>query len=216
MHNAPVPWLLLPVKSFLEGKQRLAPVLSDAERIQLNKSFFSHMLRVARVYPGMERTAVVGDADDVIQAALSHGARVIRCARPGLNQALSAGQLFLKREHATSMLILPVDLPFVRVQDLVSISSLGKRHSVVIAPDKTGTGTNALFLDGNVPLKFQFGANSFCLHRAESIRCGRQPYLFNNERISWDIDEPADLSLLERYASSIDCSSSFHRYRGSA
>jgi 2-phospho-L-lactate guanylyltransferase len=216
MHSAPVPWLLLPVKSFLEGKQRLAPVLNDSERIQLNKSFFSHMLRIARAYPGLERTAIVSDADDAIQAAMSHGAHIIRCARPGLNQALTAGRLFLERKDVASILVLPVDLPFVRVQELVSISSLGSKHSVVIAPDKTGTGTNALFLDSNVPLKFQFGANSFCLHRAESIRCGRQPYLFNSERISLDIDEPGDLSRFETYASRVDRSSPFRPYRRSA
>jgi 2-phospho-L-lactate guanylyltransferase len=216
MRNAPIPWLLLPIKSFQKGKQRLASVLSDRERVQLNEYFFSHMLGIAKTYPGLERTAIVSDADDVIQMANSYGTHIIRCARPGLNEALAEGRLSLVNSGATSMIILPVDLPFACVQDLIEISSLGDRYPVVIAPDKAGTGTNALFLDSKVSLKFQFGSNSFRLHQLESIRCGRQPYLFINERISLDIDEPGDLLLLERSAPSVDCSSSFCPYRRSA
>lgn len=197
MRDTPIPWLLLPVKSLQAGKQRLASVLSDRERVQFNEYLFSHMLGIARTYPGLERTAIVSDADDVIQMAKSHGAHVIRCARPGLNEALTEGRLALTKSGAISMIILPVDLPFACVQDLLGISSLGNKHSVVIAPDKKGTGTNALFLDCKVPLKFRFGADSFHLHQAELIHCGRQPYLFINQRIGWDIDEPADLAALD-------------------
>lgn len=197
MRDAPIPWLLLPVKSFQTGKQRLASVLSDRARVQFNEYLFLHMLGIAREYPGLERTAIVSDADDVIQMAESHGAHIIRCARPGLNEALTEGRLALTTSGAASMIILPVDLPFAGVQDLLGISSLGNKHSVVIVPDKTGTGTNALFLDGNVPLKFRFGADSFRLHQAESVHCGRQPYLFINQRIGWDIDEPADFAALD-------------------
>lgn len=216
MRNVPIPWLLLPIKSFHKGKQRLASVLSDRERVQLNEYFFSHMLGIAKTYPGLGRTAIVSDADDTIQIAKSHGTHIIRCARSGLNEALAEGRLALVNSGVTSMIILPVDLPFACVQDLISISSLGDKHSIVIAPDKTGTGTNALFLGRKVPLKFQFGSDSFRLHQMESIRCGIQPYLFINERISLDIDEPSDLLLLERSAPSVDCSPSFRSYRRSA
>lgn len=155
------------------------------------------MLDVAKTYPGLKRTAIVSDADDTIRMAKSHGTHIIRCAQPGLNEALTEGRLALANNGAMSIIILPVDLPFACVQDLIGISTLGERHSIVIAPDKTGTGTNALFLDRKVPLKFQFGSDSFRLHKVESLRCGRQPYLFINQRIAWDIDEPTDLAALK-------------------
>lgn len=207
MYNAPIPWLLLPVKSFQRGKQRLAPALNHHERVHLNKYFFYHMLSIAKIYPGLKRTAVVSDADDTIEAGKSYGAHTIRCARPGLNQALTEGRLALANSGATSIIILPVDLPLAQVEDLIDISSFGAKHSVVIAPDKKGTGTNALFLDRNVPLKFRFGLNSFCLHKLESARCGRRPYSFISDRISWDIDEPADLAAIKMVVPDVDFNS---------
>ncbi|MCC8969156.1 hypothetical protein [Bradyrhizobium brasilense] len=53
-------WLMLPVKSLRNGKYRLASFLSDTQRRWFNSELFARSLALARGYPGVQRTLVVG------------------------------------------------------------------------------------------------------------------------------------------------------------
>lgn len=138
MRNDSAPRLLLPVKSISLGKQRLKQALSDRERTQLNEFFLVRMLGVARRCPGLDKTAVVSDADDTATLAKSCGARTIRCDTSGLNQAVACGRYVLMRERAAPLLVLPVDLPFVEPEVIQELSDLGRNHAAIICPDRTG------------------------------------------------------------------------------
>jgi 2-phospho-L-lactate guanylyltransferase len=194
------PWLLLPVKSLDRGKLRLASVLSDMQRRQLNEDFLRHMLAVAAQFPGLQNTAVVSDAADTLTFAAKFGAHTIRCQGEGLNRALTTGHRTLSRICARQLLIFPVDLPFVQACDLFKIAALGDHHPVIICPDKDLGGTNALGLSGGVPLRFHFGRNSYSRHQAEARRHGITPFLLYDERIAKDIDRPDDLAKLRQAA----------------
>jgi 2-phospho-L-lactate guanylyltransferase len=66
-----------------------------------------------------------------------------------------------------------------------------------IAPDATGTGTNALCLVSTQPFHFQFGPDSQRLHIQEAQRMGLSPQVIRLPGLAFDVDTPADLQLLE-------------------
>lgn len=197
MAERSTPWLLVPVKSLSAGKKRLSGVLSDAQRQRLNRFFLRHTLEVAAGFPGLDRTAVVSDDEDVLAVARSAGARAIHTPKRDLNAALADGRSVLRREGAAAMIVLPVDLPAIRPADIEEIAGLGRRHDIVVCPDRHGVGTNALYVSSAFAPDFRFGAGSFRLHQEEARRCGLTPKLLFNGNIGMDVDLPADLAVLE-------------------
>jgi 2-phospho-L-lactate guanylyltransferase len=194
MLDQSAPWLLLPVKSLLRGKHRLAPLLSHLERRDLNEYFLRHTAKIAAEFPGTQRTAVISDADDTLTLARELGIYTIRQTDGcGLNHAVTQGTRELHAHGARALLILPIDLPYLQTHDLYEIAALGRRHEVVICPDKHYAGTNAIVFSEPTPMRFSFGAGSYLQHQRETQRCGLVPHLYYNPRIAKDIDVPEDL-----------------------
>ena len=73
MLDQSTPWLLLPVKSLLRGKRRLAPLLNQFERRDLNEFFLRRTVKIAAEFPGIQRTAVISEADDTLTLARELG-----------------------------------------------------------------------------------------------------------------------------------------------
>jgi 2-phospho-L-lactate guanylyltransferase len=192
-----IPWCLIPVKSLRCGKRRLETALSDADRLYLNELFLRRMLAVAAVFPGLERTAIVSDANDTLSLAACLGALTIRTPRVELNAALADGRDELRRRAVARVVVLPVDLPLVGASDIRELAALGEQNPVVIAADRDGSGTNALALHTDAALAFHFGVGSYRAHQLEAYRCGFRPLLHANARIAQDVDLPADLSLVK-------------------
>jgi 2-phospho-L-lactate/phosphoenolpyruvate guanylyltransferase len=65
-----------------------------------------------------------------------------------------------------------------------------------VAPDHTGSGTNALSLPLPTPFQFKFGPGSFAAHRAEAARAGLSATTVRRAGLACDIDEPADIEAL--------------------
>jgi 2-phospho-L-lactate guanylyltransferase len=96
------------------------------------------------------------------------------------------------------VLILPADLPLVASADIDNL--LRRDAPVVIAPDRHGTGTNALMvrLDAfGEPFTFQFGEGSFGKHQDEAHRLGVDAVTAVSLGTSFDLDTPEDLVELD-------------------
>lgn len=197
MLSRATPWLLVPVKSLHAGKQRLRAVLSDEQRLNLNHFLLSRTLEVASAFPGLGRTAVVSDAEDVLTLARSKGARAIHTPRQELNGALADGCGVLFRDQAPAIMVLPVDLPAIQSSDLEEIASAGRRSDMVLCPDRHAIGTNGMYISSNHIPNFYFGVDSFRLHQREAHRWDITLKLLFNRNIAFDVDHPADLELLE-------------------
>ncbi len=197
MLDRAIPWLLLPVKSLLRGKRRLAPVLNHLERRDLNEYFLQRTIKIAAEFPGIENTAVISEADDTLGLARELGVYTIRQTDGrGLNHAVTQGTGELCAHGAREILILPIDLPFLQAHDLREAAALGRQYDVVICPDKHSTGTNAIVVSAPTPMRFLFGRGSYLQHQREARRCDLVPHLYCNPRIASDIDLPEDLAVL--------------------
>ncbi len=185
-------WLIVPVKSLVEGKSRLAGVLSAAERRRLNESLLAHVIESA---PDAARQLVVSGCVETRAFARTLGTEVIE--EPpggGLNGALAGARDYALAQGGETILVVSADLPLVTKAELDQV----RAHDceAVICRDRHGSGTNALYLTRPQGFRFAFGEGSAAAHRAEAIRCGLTVATIDLPGIGFDIDTPADFAAL--------------------
>ncbi len=237
---------VIPVKTLHDSKRRLAHLLSAEERADLIGRFLDNLLLTLSATPGIDRTLVVTCDPDVVRLARRRGAEVLlEPAADGLNAAAARGAAHAAAQGATAVLLLPADLPFVRVEDIEAMlrpltadrrppeeahakarrsegakeekqedsSSLPLRlspfaplressslapspwplaPSLVVCPDETEDGTNALLLAPPGDFAFHYGPGSFRAHLAEAARRGRAAHVVPAPGLRFDLDTESD------------------------
>ena len=189
-------WAILPVRALREGKSRLAGVLAPAARQRLSERFLKHILAVTTGVLGGARTLVVSRDSRALAIARAHGATALQEADGGgLNRALAQGAAHAAWRGAEATLVLPADLPLIAGEDLRVLIRLarGRRH-LVIARDRAGTGTNALFTAPAGEYPYRFGSGSFRRHLYEARRLGLGARILRRPALAFDIDTPRDLA----------------------
>jgi 2-phospho-L-lactate guanylyltransferase len=190
-------WAVVPVKTFVNAKSRLAPVLGEQERRLLARRLLRHTLE-ALADASFDRVLVVSRDEDAIGLAHIMGMVGLRERARTLNQALRFAASYAIAQGATSLLVVSADLPLVSSADLVAMKALPDFHGIVIAPDRAGTGTNALYLSPPNAIHFVFGENSFAKHQAEARAEGLEVRVVQRPGLSFDLDTPEDLADLPR------------------
>lgn len=183
-------WVVIPVKGPDAGKQRLAGVLDAPRRAALVEAMLKHVVEAVRRARGIDRIALLG--------ASRHGTPESLPLLPdpgtGLNPAIASAFATARAEGATRVLILFADLPQLTALD-VELLLAAPDDAIAIAPDRHGTGTNALCLPlpAAEGLAFAFGPDSFARHSGEARRLGLEIEEVHSPGLAHDIDEPADL-----------------------
>ncbi len=97
-------------------------------------------------------------------------------------------------------MILPADLPLVTREDVLTlIARAGEAPSVVIAPDRHGTGTNALLISPAGLIEYDFGENSFQRHCQRAKEAGARLEIVELPTLGLDLDLPEDLELVRKF-----------------
>lgn len=188
-------YCLIPAKPHIESKSRLSPMLTEAQRAALSRWLLQRTVLLARA--AVEQVVVVSRDQALLSVAQAQGAWGLLEASPGLNPALEQGARFAQARRASGLLILPADLPHLRVQDLEIILNLGARFpGLVIAPCHHGTGTNALLMRPPQLIPFAFGPDSFATHCAAARKAGVEPTLYHADSVAFDLDSPQDWNSL--------------------
>ena len=78
---------------------------------------------------------------------------------------------------------------------------------VVIAPDRRGEGTNALFLRPPDAIEFAFGSDSFQVHSTQAKERALALHIFESETIGLDLDVPEDLAVYQSNTFQLDADS---------
>jgi len=195
------PWLLVPVRSLCDGKRRLAGALEPHDRLRLNQQFLVHVLQEASIWPGLDRTMVVSPGNDVLLAAKATGVRALKqelafgqeCEPDEqLNRGLEQGRRAILESGANALLIASCDLPLLKSDELMRLSQMGNDRRVVIATDRVGRGTNALYLPAGATMPFCFGIDSARRHVRAAAQIGWRAKRVQIDGLSFDIDTPAD------------------------
>lgn len=183
-------WAIIPVKAPGEGKQRLAGTLDPGQRDTIVRAMLARVVAAVQAAPAIDRLALVGPS------RLGIDPQVTLLAEPGggLNPAVSAGFNHAAAVGANRVIVLHADLPNLTADDCIALATV-PAGAIGIAPDRHGTGTNALSLPlpDTSGFHFAFGSDSFARHRAEAARLGLPLVEIRRPGLATDIDEPDDL-----------------------
>jgi 2-phospho-L-lactate guanylyltransferase len=115
-------------------------------------------------------------------------------AAAGLNAAAALGAAHARMCGAGALLIVPCDLPHLTVESLDALLDDAQDADVVIAPDKCGTGTNAIVVRGDMVFDFSFGERSFSSHLAHAAARGAKVAVHRSPALAFDVDTAEDLA----------------------
>ena len=182
--------VVVPVKSFSQAKQRLAPRLSASERADLARIMAAHVVSVAAPF----EVFVVCDDSEVADWARGLGVEAVKCPGAGLNRAVSQGVEHLRQQSFRRAIIAHGDLPFASGFAQFAGEGASEEASAYIAPDRWESGTNVLSIPVDSDFAFSYGPGSFRRHAEEAKRLALKVEICRDADLSWDIDLPRDLS----------------------
>ena len=115
---------ILPVKRPDRAKQRLADDLTDNERIEVTRALLHDAFELCS---SADRYSwwVVSDDPDVLTEAADRGFTPVTDPGRGLNAALEAAIAAATQAGATSVTIIPADVPLAWKGDLQDIADTG-------------------------------------------------------------------------------------------
>lgn len=187
---------VVPVKDLRGTKSRLAPILDPCARAGLTLYMMRRVVK-RLIEAEVDEVCVVSPDAVVLEEAKEAGATPLLQRSEGLNPALEEAREVALERGASSLLVIPADLPLVEEGDLREL--LGERHasSVLISPDGARDGTNALLLSPPDAAPFSFGTGSFERHVEAARERGLDARVCEIPRLAFDLDTAEDFARLE-------------------
>ena len=187
--------IIVPHRGLEAAKTRLATSLSPDERMFLASQLLQRVLRVAREVA--DDVVVISPSRPLIEVVEPSGARLVVQRGMGLNEGLDQARFDALVDDIRTLVVLHGDLPNLQPDDvrtLIGALPADGSPGVAIAPDRAGTGTNALVLRPPGVIPFRFGTGSFALHVAEVEQTGVPLVAVNRAGLAFDLDTPEDLA----------------------
>lgn len=183
-------WVIIPIKPPEQAKMRLAGALDPQARAALVGAMLRHVAQVSAAAALVDRVCLLGPSRHGLPDSLP----LLADPGGGLNPALQSALAQLSGEILTRLIVLPADLPALSTHDVQLLAS-APAGTVGIAPDRHGTGTNALSLPlpGARDFAFAFGPDSFARHQTQAELLGLKIETIHSNGLARDIDVPEDL-----------------------
>jgi len=118
-----------------------------------------------------------------------------------LNNAVDRAVRETITNQATAALILPADLPLIRLEDVEMMAQIvsgpwaQKQHQEMpfgICSDTRRDGTNALLIGLPTQFTFHYGPMSFSKHLLEAARLGISAQIMHSPGLEFDLDTEED------------------------
>lgn len=186
--------ILIPVKRLDQAKLRLSQRLDPHDRRRLGLAMLADVLRATDKWA--HRLIVTSD-QDAEAVGLAFGCALVADPGDGLNAAVSGGTAAAVAGGATTLLVLPSDVPMVTSDDVTALFSCPE--DVVVALSGDG-GTNALLRRPPGALEPSFGPGSAALHHSRALDAGLSCRSVEMSSLVLDIDQYGDLVTLSGLA----------------
>lgn len=173
---------IVPLKAAGDRKTRLAGALDGDAHAALTVDMAEHVIATLASVAAIGSIRVLSPAPLALAGTVweqDHGA--------GLNAEL---ERVCQALSGQSVLIIHADLPLVQKEDVATLLAAAVEAGAAIAPDRHGTGTNALALLSAGPVGFAFGADSYARHCAALPGAGT----VSREGLAIDIDTAEDIA----------------------
>ena len=199
--------VVLPMRTVSGGKARLGGALDAEEREELVLGMLLRTLEVLGGWQTCRRIHIVSP-DPVVDAATRQAGVEVSVHRQdseGLNEGIELGVSAARIEGASTLLVLPGDLPYLSVEaldELILAADAGMTAAsggplVAIAPSDARSGTNALLLRPPDVIAPAFGAGSFEAHLRAAAAVGASVQVVSHPVLGFDLDTPDDLERLD-------------------
>lgn len=169
---------IVPIKPAPARKTRLGGI-GAGERLALTDRMLAHVLGVLQAHADIEEVIL-------LSARPYAGFGWIEDEARGLNAELQAA-----RRYYGDLLIVHADLPLLSEEDISTLLLRARKTGGAIAPDRHGSGTNALALPSGIDVDFRFGPNSRHFHAAALPGAS----IVECPGLALDVDTPEDLLL---------------------
>lgn len=173
---------IVPLKDRRHRKTRLSGQFNSCQRALLSDDLAMHVTETLARQANIDQVLMLSPCPVVF------GTGWIADEGRGLNAELMAARNSLAGRN---ILVLHADLPLLCGSDIAALIAAAQ-NGVAIAPDRHGSGTNALAISADAPLNFSFGCNSLILHMASA---GSKVQLVQRAGLALDIDHGGDVSL---------------------
>jgi 2-phospho-L-lactate guanylyltransferase len=197
-------WAIVPVKPLKRGKSRLAGILTEEERTQLNQDLLERTLKTLSELKELDQVLVVSRDPHALTIARNYGAKTVQeDGQPHLNTALARATVMAQLHSPHGVLVLPADLPLLTPDDVLALIDRAVRPPVVvIAPDRHRKGTNALLMVPPSLIEYDFGDGSFERHCERARQAGAKLEIVELPSLALDLDLPEDLEMVRKLETS--------------
>ena len=187
---------ILPVKRPQDAKQRLKGFLAIEQREALARLLYTQTLAALCRADGIDRVAVVTSDAEAAAHARRSGALVFE-ENQQVSHSVSADAACLRAMElgASTVLLVPIDVPTVTPTDFTQLAAAA-RPGLVVVPSADGTGTNALVRTPPDCIESRFGPGSFRAHLDQARSKGVPADVLRVPGLMFDIDTPEDVAEL--------------------
>lgn len=185
---------VIPMKPLAKAKQRLSEAFTADERRMLSLAMLRDVIVAARA---LDEIWVICSDEDAAAVATELGASPVpdRTPADGLNASIAATTAEAIAAGARGMLIVSADCAGARADDVAAVA-LG--DGIALAPDRKGTGTNALWRQPCDLIPTWYGPKSRRAHQGLAYARGLPFARVARQRLAIDVDTPRDLEQLVR------------------
>jgi 2-phospho-L-lactate guanylyltransferase len=189
---------ILPVKSFGAAKQRLGSLLGAGSRHALAQAMFQDVLSSLRKVEAIEQIVVVASEPSVEFETEDRIVLLEDDPQDGQSAAVLIGIRWALAQGFGRVLLVPGDTPLLAVEEVDALLSGAEAEntSVVIVPDRHGTGTNALVIRPPTAIEPSFGADSLERHVAAAQAAGVSHRVERVPSLEFDVDTSDDLTVV--------------------
>lgn len=189
--------ILVPVKNLENAKERLAPVLSRAERHALAEAMLQDVLAALAAVNHHTRVGVVSSDPLAIALAERYGFTLIPDpANLGESDAIAHATQHCIARGEDSTLVIPGDIPLLQAEDIEQVLAAAPAQGSVLVPGWDGRGSNAVLRRPADLFPLRFGNDSFQPHLRAAQATGMPCVVLRLPRLGLDVDNPADLAQL--------------------
>ncbi|MEI7031058.1 2-phospho-L-lactate guanylyltransferase [Streptomyces pratensis] len=191
--DQPGSWsLVVPLKPLARAKSRLGRATGEASRPRLALAFAQDTVAAALACARVRNVVVVTDDPEAAAALSALGARIVRDAPgAGLNAALAHGARAVRLARpAAAVAALNADLPALRPGELARVLDFASSFPRAFLRDAAGIGTTFLSAGSGAEFRPAFGGPSGARHLASGAADMSRPGLDSVRR---DVDTVEDL-----------------------
>jgi 2-phospho-L-lactate guanylyltransferase len=184
--------LVIPLKPLARAKSRLSDTAADGLRPGLALAFAQDTVAAALCCPAVKDVAVVTDDALAGRELGALGARIVSDEpQGGLNAALTHGAAVVRAARPESAVAaLNADLPALRPLEFARVLDAAAEFPRAFLPDAAGIGTTLLTAREGEELRPAFGTDSRARHRASGAV---ELALDTVDSVRQDVDTGADL-----------------------